>query len=274
MTTTKMFALVCALSLLATAQTALAQRGMGDETGVAQRPDDAERVTVNGTVKEIITEPCKKTTGKFPVGMHVLLETDEGVRNVHLGPAALLGDVGKHLEPGRAVHVKAFRTKKMPKDHCVAIAVRTDDRTVRLRDDDLRPRWAVPQAGNPRRGDEEADRARSGRCVRAPARPGTEEGHPCRRGHCLRRGQGCGMGRNMTCRPRGRRMHHGQTGNAPQGYGPPCRWMRGAGRTRNLQQAPGEEASLQRRLDALEEQVRDLLNELRRVRNRSGRQRL
>lgn len=266
--------LVCTLSVLATAQTAPAQRGMGDETGVAQRPDDVDRVTVDGTVKEIITEPCKKTTGKFPVGMHVLLKTDDGVRNVHLGPAAVLEDLPERLKPGRAVHVKAFRTKKMPKDHCVAITVRTDDRTVRLRDDDLRPRWAVPQPGNRRRGDDGADRARSGRRMRAPARRGTEDGRPCRRGHCLRRGQGCGMGRNMTCRPHGRRTHHVQTGNAGQGCGPRCRWMRGAGGTRGFQQGPGEEAPLQRRLNALEEQVRDLLNELRRARNRYGRQRL
>ena len=78
-----------------------AQRGMGEPSGVAQQTVRPEVVSVSGTVLEVETGPCKKTTGRSPLGTHFILQTPEGESlNIHLGPAAAVKFVTKELPVG------------------------------------------------------------------------------------------------------------------------------------------------------------------------------
>ena len=125
------------------ASAALAQRGVGDPSGVARTGATPEIVTLSGKVLEVNTEPCTNTTGRFPVGTHFLMKTAKGkTLNIHLGPAAMVEFVAKELVPDKAVKVQAFRTEKMKEDHYVAQQLYYDGRNVTLRDQTLQPVWA------------------------------------------------------------------------------------------------------------------------------------
>jgi hypothetical protein len=131
--------------MLGLALSAQAQRGTGEQEGVAQQPQKPAIVTLEGTVEQVLEEECTHTTGRYKVGNHVLLKTDdEQTLNVHLGPAAVsaVESVAKVLEPGQTLRAKVFRTQRMAKDHYVAQQIEVDDKTYTLRDENLRPVWA------------------------------------------------------------------------------------------------------------------------------------
>jgi len=120
-----------------------AQKGMGDRSGVARLAVKPEVVSLSGTVLEVETGPCEKTTGRSTLGTHFLLETPDGESlNIHLGPAVDVKFVAKALAVGSTVSVEAFRTAKMPENHYTAQSVTSGDRTLVLRDENLRPVWA------------------------------------------------------------------------------------------------------------------------------------
>ncbi len=132
--------------------TSFAQRGMGDPTGVAQQAVKPGIVSITGTVRQIVTEPCEQTTGPSYLGAHLILASDDGAElNIHLGPAVRVASIVEKLAKGTRVEVAAFRTDKMPKHHYVAQVIAVDKEVLRLRDDDLRPTWAGAggRAGRP-----------------------------------------------------------------------------------------------------------------------------
>jgi len=146
-------AICCALGT----STAEAQKGMGDQTGVARQATLPDVVTLKGSIREVDTGPCDKTTGRSTVGTHVVIETRKGDKlNVHLGPAADVADVARRLTVGERLSVRAFRTEKMPENHYVAQVLRIDDETVRLRDDSLRPVWAGGRGNRAGQGGQQA----------------------------------------------------------------------------------------------------------------------
>ena len=120
-----------------------AQRGVGDQTGVAREPVKPEIVSLSGKLVEIKTGPCESTTGGAMIGTHIILETAEKAKlNVHLGPAAAVADTVAQLNVGQEVMVNAFRTDKLKDMHYVAKSLIFDNITVNLRDDAMRPVWA------------------------------------------------------------------------------------------------------------------------------------
>ena len=122
---------------------ARAQKGMGESSGVARQAVKPEIVSLSGKLVEIKTGPCEKTTGRSPIGTHVLLETTKGEKlNIHLGPAAAVAGTIAKLSTGQTVTVKAFRTDKMPEKHYTAQSLTFGKTTVELRDAGLRPVWA------------------------------------------------------------------------------------------------------------------------------------
>lgn len=130
---------------------ALAQKGVGDLSGVASQPVKPAIVSLAGRLVEIKTGPCESTTGRSLVGTHVILETREKVRlNIHLGPAEAVADTVAKLSVGQAIAVKAFRTEKMKEHHYVAQTLTFGQTTVELRDAGLRPVWAESNVGQPK----------------------------------------------------------------------------------------------------------------------------
>lgn len=119
-----------------------AQKGTGEPRGVGRKADKPAVVSVTGELKEVSTHPCEQTTGKGELGTHLILKTKDKELNLHLGPATNVKDVVEIVKVGRAVAARAFRTEKMPKNHYNAVSITVDGKTVVLRDDALRPRWA------------------------------------------------------------------------------------------------------------------------------------
>ncbi len=120
-----------------------AQRGRGASTGMGHEVIKPEIVTVSGTLERIETGPCQRTTGHAFIGTHLYLRADTGrLLNIHLGAAYAVESFVDKLETGRTIEVEGFRTEKLEQDHYVAKTVTADGRTMKLRDDDLRPVWA------------------------------------------------------------------------------------------------------------------------------------
>ncbi len=158
---------------------ARAQRGVGDPSGVASQAVKPKTVSLSGKLVEVKTGPCESTTGRFPVGTHIILETAPKQQlNIHLGPADAVADIVAKLSPGQALSVKAFRTEKMKENHYVAQSLTFGKTTVALRDAGLRPVWAggnavsrKPMAWRGGRGRGYGWRRGGGRGL-APAAPG------------------------------------------------------------------------------------------------------
>lgn len=132
---------------------ACAQKGTGDATGVARQAVKPEVTSLSGKLLEIKSGPCEKTTGRSPVGTHIILETAKKEKlNVHLGPATAVAEAIEKLTVGQEIAVKAFRTDKHKAQHYVAVSLSFDKTTIELRDDTLRPVWAQGGRGGQGRG--------------------------------------------------------------------------------------------------------------------------
>jgi hypothetical protein len=130
------------------AMPAAAQKGMGEPTGVGQQAVKPPIETMTGTITEIKTGACERTTGRSLEGVHLLVQAESGKTiNLHLGPAAALEGVLDHLSAGQKITFEAFRTDAMPQDAYVAKSLKVGDTTFDLRDDSLRPNWAIAARG-------------------------------------------------------------------------------------------------------------------------------
>ena len=131
---------------------AVAQRGVGDRSGVARMPVKPEIVTLSGQLTAINVGPCEKTTGHAKIGVHLIVEptaqgTDSAAEtteplNIHVGPAAIVQEMVNKFPIGTQLTITAFRTDKMPANQYVAQSLKSDTTTVTLRDESLRPVWA------------------------------------------------------------------------------------------------------------------------------------
>lgn len=139
---------VCVLVLGLGTSVANAQRGMGDQSGVARQAVKPKVIQLEGSILSVETGPCKQTTGRALVGTHVMLQAKDGKQlNVHLGPELAVAPIAKQLPKGTAVTIAAFRTEKMPEDHYVAQSITVGEKVLTLRDETLRPVWAGQGAG-------------------------------------------------------------------------------------------------------------------------------
>jgi hypothetical protein len=155
------------------APTALGQKGMGEPSGVARQSIKPEVITLSGKLAEIKTGPCEKTTGKSPIGTHLMLETDKGDRlNIHLGPETAVADIVAKLTIGQTIAVKAFRTDKMPEKHYTAQSLSFGTTTIELRDAGLRPVWAGRGAGRGEAAVQSTDATDNAPNLVAPFGPG------------------------------------------------------------------------------------------------------
>ena len=173
--------------------TAWAQRGVGDTVGVAQRMVKPDVVALAGELTEITTGPCENTTGRSPLGTHLVIKTKNGdTLNVHLGPAVHVESLVADLSIGDQVDIEGFRTDAMKDGHYVARTVSYGDRTEQLRDEFLRPVWA---GGRGRAASTAGAGARLGR-GRGPGAAGYEypRGRGFGGGYGRQHGRGAGWG--------------------------------------------------------------------------------
>jgi hypothetical protein len=100
--------------------------------------DPATEITLTGTVSEVILP--KNPMGW--TGVHLKLDTADGVRSVHLGPAAYLEERGFSFNVGDRIEVLGSQVKIQGEDAVLARTVGLGERRLVLRDKSGRPRWA------------------------------------------------------------------------------------------------------------------------------------
>ena len=205
---TSIFTTLVTVAAATFAATAWAQRGTGEQTGVARQATRPEVVEVTGTLEAINIGPCERTTGRAATGAHLVVATASGEKlNLHLGPADAVRDLLSSLVVGDAVVAKAFQTPKLGTDEYVAQSVEAGGKIVALRDATLRPEWAAG-AGYGRSGKQGKGMGRGGRgagggrgcrggCYRANAAAGANSVDPAY-GQTLGRGPGRGYGRGQA----------------------------------------------------------------------------
>lgn len=136
------------LAMVVFAMPATAQKGTGERTGVAQQTVKPPIEVLAGTIKDTKIGPCERTTGRSAEGVHLIVEAKDGrTINLHLGPTAALDDALEQLSAGKQITFEAFRTNIMPTDAYVAKSLTVGETTFQLRDDNLRPKWAIAAQG-------------------------------------------------------------------------------------------------------------------------------
>lgn len=234
--------LVASFGLLwgAWAPTASAQRGMGDPAGVAREPNKPEVVSLSGQVVGVETGPCAMSTGRASAGTHFLLKTEKGeTLNVHLGPAPAVDFIADPLRAGTKVTVEAFHTEKMPQNHHVAQSLTIDGKTIRLRDEGLRPFWLQ---GPARSVDREAGAGQPDAALPRWAPPGYTASPARAARPRYGRGAGPGQGRGYGQAPgwgRGAGYGRGPAYGRGAGYGGGAGWAPGHAAGRGLGGGPG-----------------------------------
>lgn len=100
--------------------------------------DPATEITLSGTISEV-TFPDSPMDGR---GVHLRLDTGDGVRSVHLGPAAYVEEQGFSFSAGDRIEVIGSQVKCQGEDAVLAREVGLGERHLILRDKSGRPRWA------------------------------------------------------------------------------------------------------------------------------------
>lgn len=135
-----MLAVTTALVL---ATPAAAQKGIGEQTGVAREAVKPPVQEMSGTVADVKIGACEQTTGRSNMGAHLMVTVEGGKTiNLHLGPLSAVEHVVEQVPTGTPIAFEAFRTEEMPEDAYVAKSIAVDDKVIHLRDDNLRPSWA------------------------------------------------------------------------------------------------------------------------------------
>ncbi|MGM0376152.1 MAG: hypothetical protein ACQEQ0_05220 [Bacteroidota bacterium] len=134
-----------AMLLLSITSTGAAQKGTGNQSGVARSNAAGDVENLSGSIQKIITEPCASTTGRYSTGTHMLIKTGDEKKNtinVHLGPAKMVSDMTDQLSVDQSIELFVFRTQDLPEDHYIVKEFSSEGKTFELRDVNLRPFWA------------------------------------------------------------------------------------------------------------------------------------
>jgi hypothetical protein len=105
--------------------------------------DAATEVTFRGVVERVEPHSCSAMgRGRGQTGVHLLVETDDGEREVHLGPTAFLSEQGVAFADGDLVEITGSRVTCGGSDAVLAREVKKGDKTLTLRDTTGAPAWA------------------------------------------------------------------------------------------------------------------------------------
>lgn len=99
----------------------------------------ATEVTFSGTVDEVKTIPA---SGTGPGGLHLMVRSDAGAQEVHVGPIAYV--TSKHFEfaKGDAITVTGSKVQMGGQDVVIAREIKKGDQVLMLRDAKGFPLWA------------------------------------------------------------------------------------------------------------------------------------
>lgn len=129
----KVFALITTLWLF----TAFASAQTGSRRGMPNYNPNTE-TTLKGTVEQVMD-----TTGRRGWhGTHLMLNTDEGKVEVHVGPASYIAGQGFAFAKDDRLQVLGSKVKFGDTDVLIAREINKDGKTLVLRDAQGLPKWA------------------------------------------------------------------------------------------------------------------------------------
>ncbi len=105
--------------------------------GMARNYDPGKVVTLFGEVADV-----RMTGGRRNQGVHVDLETSDGVIDVHLGPSWYLDRQGLELTKGDSVEVTGSRVQLGDQSALIAQKVKKGGVTIALRHENGIPKWS------------------------------------------------------------------------------------------------------------------------------------
>ena len=137
--------------LFALTSAGYAQKGMGNNSGIASSNSADEIEQISGEIREIITEPCTQTTGRYSTGTHLLVKNGNNeTLNVHLGPTNVVSGMTDQLNAGDEIHLEMYTTDDLPENHYIVKEFRSKGETYEIRNSNLKPFWA--NSNSSRRG--------------------------------------------------------------------------------------------------------------------------
>ena len=102
------------------------------------RYDPATEATVTGIVQEV-----KQVSGSMGWGgTHLILDTDAGAFDVHVGPSAFLAEKGFSFAKGDRIEVTGSKVKYEAADALIAREVKKGDKVLTLRNAKGFPVWS------------------------------------------------------------------------------------------------------------------------------------
>lgn len=133
------------LALLALVQLMHAQASAPAPSGPGSRNyNPATETTVKGTVEGVM-----QTTGRHGwSGVHLSLKTDQGIYDVHVGPASYVSAQQFTFAKGDSIEVTGSKTKMNGKDVVIARQITKDGKTLTLRDQQGFPKWSMAASKN------------------------------------------------------------------------------------------------------------------------------
>jgi hypothetical protein len=99
----------------------------------------ATEITFSGTVEEVQHMPAP---GRGPGGLHLIVRSDAGAYDVHLGPMAYITSKNFAFAKDDAITVTGSRVTMDGKDVVIAREVKKGDRVLTLRDANGFPLWS------------------------------------------------------------------------------------------------------------------------------------
>jgi hypothetical protein len=140
MTRKTLWTTVCSIALAAlVSMLMLAQQGMGGRKG-SHHYNPKTEVTVKGTAQEVKEYPSQG--GGSHTGLHVILKTEKGSLDVHLGPTDYWKKNGFELTQGDSIEVIGSKNKTDDAEFIIAREVKKGDKVVTLRNAQGVPAWS------------------------------------------------------------------------------------------------------------------------------------
>jgi len=104
------------------------------------RYDSSTETNIKGTVEDVLHPQYSSRRGNM--GIHLMVKTETGTIEVHLGPSSYVTQQGFAFAKGDAVEVAGSKVTIAGAPAVIAREVVKDGKTLTLRDKTGRPKWA------------------------------------------------------------------------------------------------------------------------------------
>jgi hypothetical protein len=118
---------------------------MGQGKGMPKY-DPATEITIKGTVEEVKEQSCP-TCGRNQTGTHLIVRSDAGTFDAHLGPTSFLAKNKFSFAKGDQVEIIGSKVKMDGADALLAREVKKGGKTLTLRNAQGVPAWSGVRRG-------------------------------------------------------------------------------------------------------------------------------